>query len=105
MVEDVVGGKRSGLGLQKNQYLVNGESNQKIVTSKKDRKFNSGPNPPHSTFKTCPINVCLSIENIDSYLLFFYTNLLIMIDPLTLAINRPQKWIPQDKIPIEKYIT
>ena len=32
---------------KKNQYLVNGESNQKIVTSKKDAEFNSGPNPPH----------------------------------------------------------
>ena len=32
---------------QKNQYLVNGESNQKIVTSKKDAELNSGPNPPH----------------------------------------------------------
>ena len=32
---------------KKNQYLVNGESNQKIVTSKKDAELNSGPNPPH----------------------------------------------------------
>ena len=32
---------------KKAQYLVNGESDQKSVTSKKDAKLNSRPYPPH----------------------------------------------------------
>ena len=76
------------------QYLENGEPNKKNVTNKKDAELNSGPNPPHETFLTCRINECQSMDRFDSYLLFFSTNLLIMINPLTLALNRPQKWIP-----------
>ena len=66
---------------KKAQYLVNGESDQKSVTSKKDAKFNSRPNP------TCSINVCQSTEHLGSHLLFIDTNLLIMINPLILAIK------------------
>ena len=32
---------------KKAQYLVNGESDQKSVTSKKDAELNSRPRPPH----------------------------------------------------------
>ena len=82
------------------QYLVNGESDQKSVTSKKDANLNARPNPPQETYPTCSINVWQRNENFGSSLLLIDTNWSIMINPLTLSINGLQEWIPHVQIPL-----
>ena len=82
------------------QYLVNGESDRKSVTSKNAANLNSRPNPPQGPYPTCRINLWQTIENFGSSLLLIDTNLSIMINPLALAINRLQEWIPHVKIPL-----
>ena len=57
---------------KKKQYLVNGESNQKIVTSKKDAKLNFRPVPPHQTFKTCRIKAQTILVRICCFFTLIY---------------------------------
>ena len=59
---------------KKSQYLVNGKSDQKSVTSKKDANLNSRPNPPQQTYPTCRINVWQTTENFGSSFLLIDTN-------------------------------
>ena len=56
---------------KKNQYLVNGESDQKSVTSKEDRERTFLPHPPHQNFQKCHNNVCHSMEHFFGICCFF----------------------------------